>query len=139
MSEELFLNKHESIDDDGTKQIINELFEVPTTNATLAYKILSSDPEITKNIDRYLRGHYYHLYVQQTNELHVVSEKFEIVPTKKCDKLHGLSIDTKSMNCPDIDSFKIQGQNFSPVQISFGLSIDSCRNIAINPETECES
>ena len=48
-------------------------------------------------------------------------------------------IDTRSMTCPDIKSFKIQGQNLSPTQISFGLSIDSCRNLAIDPSKECES
>ena len=43
------------------------------------------------------------------------------------------------MTCPDIDSFLIQGQNMSPKMISFGFLIDSCRNLAKDPEKECES
>lgn len=71
MSEELFINSLSQTDSNGNKTIINELFEVTTSNATIAFKISSLDPAMGGRINRYLRGYYYQHVLSQTEDLEV--------------------------------------------------------------------
>lgn len=43
------------------------------------------------------------------------------------------------MYCPNIDSFSITGLQSSPYVRYLSLKVDSCRKLAADPETECES
>jgi hypothetical protein len=50
-----------------------------------------------------------------------------------------LEFDLSKFQCPDIDSFIVQGHSTSEYRQTFGLRVDTCTKLAKNPETECES
>ena len=114
-------------------------FSIRTENTTIAFKLGSTSEPLVPIIDRYVRAEYVKKTLVQNEELVIIDRKLEPVGSKQCSDMPGLRISLSTMTCPDAEEFVIEGQSTSPVQITFALRVDSCRALAQDPDTECES
>lgn len=62
------------------------------------------------------------------------------MPSRQCPYLNNvMEFNFTNMECPDIDKFQLQsGGHMNFHSLKFGLIVDSCRELADNPDTECE-
>jgi hypothetical protein len=112
---------------------LNELdmnfpLNVPTTNATIVFRISSKDKTINSvGIDSYIQGRYFTInttnYYNQSND-----GKEEYLGVKQCSE-NLLNGKLKYFFCPDIESIPIIGSPLDDTMIEFTLKIKSCNNL----------